>query len=91
MSGRAIALLVQSQSMEVDGRVSLKLECAVSGDSDEPLEGVYLDVRFAPDATPAQIENAIEDEIIFRVGELHPELDIPRNRMIYLDVKRGAA
>lgn len=89
MAGCAITLQITEQSYEPDGTISLKMPCVICDDTTGATTNVPLDVRFSPDATPAQIENAIEDEIIYRANLEWPEVTIPRSRMIYFDVKRG--
>lgn len=48
---------------------------------------VYIDM----DATPLQIENALEDAAIAAKDQFYPAMTLPRSGIIMHDIKRGSA
>ena len=90
----AVALQITNQRFTNEGEtpfpgVIVEMLCTFHDDVLGVNENVGLDVRFAPDSTPGQIENAIEDEIIARRDQFFPTMTLARGDMIYLDIKRG--
>lgn len=71
--------------------VALSMNCLFFSEADpEVRDNCGIDVRFAPDATAAQIENAIEDAILECKNQFWPTMDLQRGDMIMFDIKRGS-
>lgn len=95
MAGHAVALKITEQRFTIEGEtpfpgIAVEMTCTFHDDSLGISENQGLDVRFPPDATAVQIENAIEDEILARRDQYYPSMTLARGDMIYLDIKRGA-
>lgn len=48
-----------------------------------------VDIRFDPDATPAQMETAIINAVIDAKNQFFPTMPLPRTKVIFHDIKRG--
>lgn len=85
----AISLFITAQTIE-DTNVKLSLTVLYY---DAPLgisEEAAVYAFFPPTATPTQIENAIEEAIIEQASSNYPTMNLNRNNIIMLDIKRGS-
>lgn len=84
MAGHAVCLRIITEQFEPDtNQILVQFQCLFHDAGLGVNEGQGVYVRFAPDATPGQIE------ILETKGTYYPTMDLSKTDMIYLDVKRG--
>jgi hypothetical protein len=73
-----------------DGMVEIGQSCFCLDESTGTRENIPISIRFPQDATPAQIENAIEEAIHNSASQMIHNVTFEKSDMIYPDMKRGA-